>query len=236
MIRPYDSNGKNHLYKLSPSDFAYLWEECKFCYYQKIRNGVSYSGVFPAMFGRINNLLQNSIMGQNLRDIHPELPSGIISVQEGFMKSKVLPGTNCFLSGRFDILTVLDDGTHAIIDFKITTPDEEKIQKYKSQLHAYKYALENPDNGDEPRKISIMGVVSIKPDEMKLIDGKIVFTTIPTWHHVKYDKESFEKLITEISEVLNGDLPTSSKTCKLCIYRSRFESPLEKGEYTDIPF
>ncbi|MBI2621062.1 MAG: PD-(D/E)XK nuclease family protein [Candidatus Levybacteria bacterium] len=221
------------IYKISPSDFAYLWEECKFCYYQKVKFGNSHSGTFPSMFGRINKLLQNSIMGMNLKDILPDLPSGIISIQEGYMKSVVIPGTNVFLSGRFDILTRLDNGTYAIIDFKITGPDEEKIlKKYKSQLHAYKYSLENPAEG-EPIKITKMGAVSINPEEMKLVNGKIVFTTTPTFHPVEEDMESFHDLIKEISDFLNGDLPEATTTCELCIYRKSFE-PSEKAD--DIPF
>lgn len=209
------------LYKLSPSDFAYLWNDCKHCYYQKVKNGVSHSGIFPSMFGRINKLLQDSIMGMNLSDIHPDLPSGIIEIQEGYMKSVTITGTNCFLSGRFDILSKLDDGTYAIIDFKITTPDEEKISKYTSQLHAYKFALENPENGASI-KISKMGVVSINPEEMKLVNGKVIFTTTPKYHPIKEDMVTFNKLIREISTLLNGDLPAVSESCSLCIYRSKF--------------
>lgn len=222
------------IYKLSPSDFAYLWNECKHCYYQKVKLGIYHSGIFPSMFGRINSLLQTSIMGKNLRDVHPELPSGIIEIQEGYMKSQPIPGTkDCYISGRFDILSRLDDNTHAVIDFKITTPDEEKIQKYATQLHAYKYALENPNNGNKPLKISHMGVVSINPEDMKLMDGKIVFTTSPTWHPVKEDMDSFYNLVKEISIVLNGELPIPSETCNLCRYRKRFMVPSEKME--DLP-
>lgn len=224
-------------YRLSPSDFAYLWEECKHCYYQKVKYGISYSGIFPSMFGRINSLLQHSIMGSNLQSLHPDLPSGIIEVEEGFLRSKVVPGTNCFISGRFDILTKLDDGTYAIIDFKITTPEEDKIQKkYATQLHAYKYALENPDFQSTPLKISTLGVVSVNPEEMKIIDGKIVFTTQPTWHPINEDMDSFYKLISEISTVLNGELPAPSETCKLCIYRGRFSVPQITPAIEDIPF
>ncbi len=214
------------LYKLSPSDFAYLWNDCKHCYYQKVKFGISHSGVFPSMFTRINTLLQNSIMGMNLSDIHPDLPNGIIEIQEGYMKSKPVTDTNCFLSGRFDILTKLDDGTYAIIDFKITTPNEEKISKYVSQLHAYKFALENPSEG-EPIKISKMGVVSINPDEMKLVDGKVIFTTTPKWHPVKEDMNGFYELIKEISTVLNGNLPrnpsaiTDIEICKFLVALTR---------------
>jgi hypothetical protein len=222
------------MYKLSPSDFAYLWSECKHCYYQKVKNGITYSSPFPAMFGRINKLLQTSIMGMNLRDVHSDLPSGIITIQEGFMKSKQIPGTNTYLSGRFDILTKLNDETHAIIDFKITTPDEEKIlKKYTSQLHAYKFALENPMEG-EPIKISKMGAVSINPLEMKLVNGKVVFTTTPTWHPIKEDMDGFLSLISEISGVLDGPLPPETDTCSLCIYRKRYG--LKEKVVDDIPF
>lgn len=212
-----------NFYKLSPSDFSYLWEDCKHCYYQKVKNGVSHSGVFPSMFGRINGLLQNSIMQKNLRDIIPSLPSGIIEIQEGFIKSQPIPGVpDCFLQGRFDILTRLEDGTYCVIDFKITKPDDEKIQKYGTQLHAYKYALEYPANGKEPIKISQMGIVSVNPDAMELRNGKIVFTTTPTWHPVEENMEGFFAMIKDISNLLNGPLPTPSKECKLCKYRSYF--------------
>ena len=216
------------MYKLSPSDFAYLWNDCKHCYYQKVKFDIKYSSPFPAMFGRINGLLQNSIMGMNLQDVHPDLPNGTIEIQEGYMKSKPIPGTNVYLSGRFDILSKLTDGTYALIDFKITAPDEEKILKrYASQLHAYKFALENPEDGQRPIRISKMGAVSINPEKMKLVKGKIVFTATPTWHPIEEDMDSFYNLISEISEVLNGEEPLPSRTCSLCVYRGKFRNKTE---------
>lgn len=222
-------------YKLSPSDFAYLWEECKYCFYQKVKFGTYHSGVFPSMFGRINALLQNSIMGMNLQDIHPDLPKGIVEVQEGHLMSTPLPGAEeLFIKGRFDILSRLEDGSYALIDFKITTPDEEKIQKYSSQLHAYKFALENPANGNKPLKITKMGVVSVHPEEMKLVDGKIVFTNKPTWHPVVEKKDEFNALVKEISTVIGGELPEPGETCGLCSYRLKIQPKAESVD--DIPF
>lgn len=47
------------LYKLSPSDFKYLWVDCKHCYYRKIKLGSPPPyGVFPTIFSRMNSLLQ----------------------------------------------------------------------------------------------------------------------------------------------------------------------------------
>lgn len=70
------------LYKLSPSDFAYLWNDCKHCYYQKVKLGTSYFEAFPGMFTIINTLLQNSIMGMNLKDIHADLSKTIIKISD----------------------------------------------------------------------------------------------------------------------------------------------------------
>lgn len=212
------------MYKLSPSDFKYLWEDCKHCYYQKVKLGVlPHSGAFPAIFTYMNGLLQDSVMGKSLKDIHPNLPHGIIEIQEGYLKSKPIPGAlNCYISGRFDILTRLDDGTYSVIDFKITNPSEEQIQKFSSQLHAYKFALENPADGKASVKVSKMGLVSVSPESIKHVDGKLVFTATPKWHSIEENMNGFYKLIREISTVLNGDLPPVSETCSLCIYRSNF--------------
>ena len=207
------------MYKLSPSDFKYLWVDCKNCFYRKVKLEIPPpSGAFPAIFGRMNSLLQNSVMGLNLQDIHPELPSGIVTIQEGFLKSTPVPGSeDCFISGRFDILTRLDDDTYSVIDFKITDPSEEQISKFSSQLHAYKFALEHPTEGT-PIKVSKMGLISVTPDKIEHVNGNLVFTASPKWHPIEEDMDSFYKLIKEISTVLNGDLPDSSENCAYCKY------------------
>ena len=219
------------MYKLSPSDFKYLWVDCKHCYYQKVKLGIlPYSAPFPAIFTRMNSLLQSSIMGKSLKDIHPDLPGGIIEIKEGFLKSKPIPGAeDCYISGRFDILTRLPDGTSTVIDFKITNPDENQIRKFSSQLHAYKFALENPAIGN-PVKISKMGLVSISPDAIEYMNGKFIFTSSPKWHPIEEDMDSFYSLTKEISIVLNGDLPPESETCSLCLYRKSFAPRVKVAE------
>lgn len=223
------------MYRLSPSDFKYLWEDCKHCYYQKVKLGIAPpSTPFPAVFTRMNTLLQNSIMGMNLQTINSGLPSGLIEVKEGYLKSKPVPGAlDCFISGRFDVLTRLDDGTYTVIDFKITEPKEDQIRKFSSQLHAYKFALENPIIG-EPKKISKMGLIAVSPNEIAFNEGHVVFKTKPHWFPIEEDMKSFYELIANISSVLNGRLPMPSESCYLCTYRARFQVATAPTE--DIPF
>lgn len=223
----------SNLYKLSPSYFRYLWADCKHCYYLQVKMALPTPQTpFPAIFTRLNKLLQDSIIGKNLNDINPNLPSGIISSQEGFLKSQPIKGVeDCYISGRYDILIPLDDGTQAVVDFKITNPDEDQIKKYSSQLHAYKYALENPVHGKKSVKVSQMGLISVSPESIEHVNGKFVFTANPKWHPIEEDMDSFFKLIKEISEVLNGKIPPPSETCNFCKYRKQFDLEIEEESF-----
>lgn len=227
---------ENQKYKLSPSYFRYLWEDCKHCYYQQVKMGrPTPQTPFPAIFTRMNKLLQDSVIGKNLQSINQNLPSGIISTQEGWLKSKPVEGAeDCYISGRYDILIPTEDGSQVVVDFKIINPDEDQIKKYSSQLHAYKYALENPAEGKEPIKVSKLGLISISPESIKHTDGNFVFTAVPKWHPIEENMDGFLKLIKDISNVLNGQLPLPSDTCFYCKYRKQFES--ETKDLFDTPF
>lgn len=223
------------MFKLSPSDFKYLYEDCKHCYYQKIKHGITLPSIgMPGVFGKMNSLLQNAIIGMNLRDINSKLPSGKVEVKEGFLKSKPIPSAkDCYISGRFDIASHLDDGTYAIIDFKITDPTEDKIQKFFPQLHAYKFAMENPSYG-EPKKISKMGVIAINPEEIAFPGEQIIFKAKPQWFEIEEDMDRFYAFISEVSKLLNGQTPKPSENCNWCKYRICFNGKDNQTE--DIPF
>ncbi|KKQ97744.1 MAG: hypothetical protein UT24_C0012G0055 [Candidatus Woesebacteria bacterium GW2011_GWB1_39_12] len=225
------------MYKLSPSDFKYLYEDCKHCYYQKVRGVIKElpSIGMPGVFTKMNTLLQNTIIGMDLREINSKLPAGKIEVKEGFLKSKTIPPTNdCFIGGRFDIASRLDDGTYSVIDFKITDPTEDKIQKFFPQLHAYKFALENPAFG-EAKKVSKMGVIAINPEEISFPGEKVVFTAKPLLFEIEEDMDRFFAFISEVSKLVNGpEPPENSDNCKWCYYR--LCTTKVKDNQEDIPF
>ena len=225
------------MYKLSPSDFKYLYEDCKHCYYQKVRGVIKElpSIGMPGVFTKMNTLLQNTIIGMDLREINSKLPAGKIEVKEGFLKSKTIPPTNdCFIGGRFDIASRLDDGTYSVIDFKITDPTEDKIQKFFPQLHAYKFALENPAFG-EAKKVSKMGVIAINPEEISCPGEKVVFTAKPLLFEIEEDMDRFFAFISEVSKLVNGpEPPENSDNCKWCYYR--LCTTKVKDNQEDIPF
>lgn len=225
------------MYKLSPSDFKYLYEDCKHCYYQKAKGFIKElpSIGMPGVFTKMNSLLQNAVLGMDLQEINSRLPAGKVEVKEGYLKSKPIPPTNdCYISGRFDFTSHLDDGTYAVVDFKITDPTENKIQKFFPQLHAYKFALENPEIG-EPKKVSKMGVITINPEEISFPKEDVIFRAKPRWFEIEEDMDRFYAFIAEVSKLLNGPPPPENPdNCKWCYYRICTQKP-PKGQ-DEIPF
>jgi len=207
------------MHKLSPSDFAYLYEECKCCYYLKVKHGIYRpSSPFPGVFTALNTRLQSALIGQDLRLLSKYLPEGIVESQEGFVESKIIPGTNIFIKGKYDLLVKQKDNTYLIIDFKISQPTEEKIAKYQTQLQAYHYAFENPARGI-PKEITKLGLVIMYPDKTKFENGKAVIDFPPQWLEVDIKKDSFLEFIGEINDLLEGEVPAENPNCSWCKYR-----------------
>ena len=222
------------IYKLSPSDFAYLYEECKFCYVQKIKNGIYQPSMpMPGIFSAINSRVQGSMVGKNLNDIFPDLPKGEIVSQEGFVESKVVPETSVFIKGKYDLLMKNPDESYSVIDLKLSQPGSDKVDKYMTQLASYKFAFENPKFG-EAKKIKGIFLLIFYPDSVTYKEGITNLAFPHTWLEVPIDNKKFMDFIQEVDKLLKGPEPKSSETCKWCIYRERFSQP--KIIQDDLPF
>ena len=221
------------MYKLSPSDFAYLWEDCKHCYYQKVKFGIALPSMpMPGVFSAINTRIQGNLLWKNLKSLSSDLPDGEVIRQEGFVESVVIPGTNAFIKGKYDLLVKNKDGSHTLVDLKISQPGEDKIEKYKTQLAAYKFALENPKEGPS-LKTTKLGLLIFYPDTISLVNEIISLSFPHTWLEVPTNDEDFLKFIKSVEELLAGPLPPVSTTCKWCLYRKYF---LPKETPANDPF
>lgn len=207
------------MYKLSPSDFAYLFEECKLCYVLKVKDRIFQPSMpMPGVFSSINSALQGLMVGKNLQELSEDLPEGIVENQEGFVRSTQIHGTDLYISGRYDLLVRQNDGSYMLIDLKITPALEEKITKYSTQLHAYKYAFEHPQSGD-PIEVSRMGLLTLYPEDASFVDGHAIVHFPPKWLEVPIDNEAFFTFIGEVNALLTGPIPEENHNCKWCQYR-----------------
>ena len=210
-------------YKLSPPDFAYLYEECKCCYYLKIKHGIQRPSLpFPAVFGAINTRVQGTLIGKNLQELSPGLPEGIVESQEKFVESKIIPNTNLFIKGKYDLIVKQKDGTYIIVDFKITSPDDDKVTKYQTQLQAYHYAFEFPEKG-EPKVITKLGLIVVYPDKVFLKKGQAILCFPPKWLEIEIKKENFLKFMKEVNDLLEEPTPPENPDCKWCEFRHHGE-------------
>jgi len=211
------------MYRLSPSDFAYLYEDCKLCYWLKVKHGIMPPpSIFPGVFSSMNSLVQGSMVGHSLKEFGKDLPDIKVVKQEGYSKSQAVEGTGVFVQGKYDLLCDNGDGTHTIVDLKISKPEVGKIDKYKTQLGSYKYALEHPAD-DEPLKISKLALLIFYPEKANFDERGAVMDFPAKWLEIPIDDEGFTSFIKEIDRLLAGPAPAESDTCKLCHYRHQGE-------------
>ena len=227
------------MYKLSPSDFAYLYEECKLCYYLKIKHGIYQPSMpMPGVFSAINTRLQSTLIGKDLSILAKDLPEGKVIFQEGWVDSKPISETEAYIKGKYDLLLEIPNNTYLLVDLKISQPHDDKIEKYKTQLNAYKFALENPKFG-KAYKITKIGLLIFYPESVSFKDGEALLHFPPKWLEVPLDEKGFIAFIKEINKLLGGETPSESKTCKWCQYRHVGEtlSHLKEEPVQDeIPF
>ena len=144
-------------WKLSPSDFAFLWEECRRCFYLKVaRNFNRPRAPFPRVFGVIDRLINNHFNGAPSKQISELLPEGFVKYGESWVQSKPLHVTGrsstCYIRGRFDSVLEFTDGGYGIIDFKTTIISLDKAENYRYQLEAYAQIFSNPGATKIPSK------------------------------------------------------------------------------------
>jgi len=205
-------------YKLSPSDFAYIWEECKHCFYLKIKEGIPRPSMpFPGVFSALNTRIQGSLLGKNLKTLSSDLPDCEVEKQEGYVESILIPGTSCYIKGKYDLLCKNSDDTYTLIDLKISIPDEEKIEKYKTQLTAYKFSMEHPKY-EKPIKITRMGLLIFYPDTLSFENNTVDINFPPKWMEIPADDNQFLTFIKEVDDLLNGPILEENPDCGFCKY------------------
>jgi len=223
------------MYKLSPSDFAYLYEECKLCYCLKVKYGIYQPSMpMPGVFSAINTRLQGNLIGKNLKNLSKDLPDGQIVIQEGWVESEIVPETSIYIKGKYDLLVKNPNGTYTLVDLKISQPQDDKIEKYKTQLAAYKFALEKPKFGS-PVKITKLGLLIFYPDTVSFENGTARLDFPPKWLEVPVDEEGFFMFMKAIDQLLSGPLPKESENCKWCQYRHVGENLSHKEKQQTLP-
>ena len=214
-------------WKLSPSDLTFLWDECKRCFYLKIRRDFKRPGLpFPKIFGTIDLLMKDIYLTQSTKKISPDLPEGKSIMAGRWVRSEPIkvsghPDT-CYIQGIFDTVVRFDDGTYGIVDFKTTKPRSSHVDFYGRQLNAYAYALQHPAPGKPNLSpVTRLGLLCFDPEDMDEFPPRSLALKGPAeWVEVPLDEEKFLSFIGDVMDVLElPEPPEADSNCKFCAYR-----------------
>ncbi len=221
----------SRVFTLRPSDFNFLWEECRRCYWLQVaRDWRRPRTPFPRVFSVLADLEAASFDGQRTEDMLPGvLPPGTFRHGEQDVLSApiAIDGTDSavVLKGRLDMMVAFDDGAWGVIDFKTSLPHEVSPLRYGRQLHAYAWCLERPAEGAFTRApIGTLGLLCLEPREMKRgrQTPEIYGRFHPEWVPVERDDAAFAAFLAEGVGVLAGpEPPPAGPRCGHCDYRAR---------------
>lgn len=215
------------VWKLSPSELTFLWDECPRCFYLKVVHNFNRPwGPFPGIFSRIDKLMKDYYEGQPADEISPELPKGVVRFGERWVTSQEISfphlSAECFVRGKFDTVVEFEDGSYGVVDFKTTQPKAEHVPFYSRQLHAYAYALEHPAPGKFALgPISKLGLLCVEPVDMGVNEqGQIAYLGDVTWLDCPKDEDQFLAFIESVLSILaEPKPPESGVNCGYCRYR-----------------
>ncbi len=214
-------------WKLSPSDFAFLWEECKRCFYLKVASGIDRPRPpMPKIFTLIDARMKDCYVGKATAEFLPSLPPGLLKHTDALVESRPISFTGhsaqCYLRGKLDTVIEFERGGFAVVDLKTSETRDNYIPLYTRQLHAYAYALEHPAPGRLAlQPVERLGLLVFEPrafshasrEQASLVGGL-------SWIELPRDDHGFLDFLGQVVEVLEQDQPPpASPECKWCSYR-----------------
>jgi hypothetical protein len=199
---------------ISPSDFAFLYTESKWGFYQKYRQGVKRPPFsMPKIFTVIDNLIKKNYENVDISTIDKNLPSGVISHSDSWIKCKPIrnpdfPDIEVSTIGKIDSILKTDIG-------------EYLIKKYELQLNAYAYSILNAkSDGLSLSEINRTGLIVFEPNEFLVNQGSTAsLNGVFKWVEINFDPIQFENFIKyEVIPLLAGPEPIPEETDPCWVY------------------
>jgi hypothetical protein len=236
----------SRVWTLFPSDFAFLWEECRRCFYLKAAYGIRQpSRPMAAIFKRIEALQMRFYDGRPTSELSAALPPGRIRCGEKWVESEpiAVPGraSSCVVAGKLDSLIEFEGGGWGVLDFKTTEARGEKAALYARQLHAYAWALEHAARAPQVAKaapaalspVTRLGLLCFEPTELRPPGpGRHAYEGEVRWIEIPRDDGRFLEFLAQVVEVLEGSVPAPAESCDWCRYArtmAEFRSPASEA-------
>jgi hypothetical protein len=216
-------------WKLSPSDFAFLWDECPRCFYLKVVLGFPRPRApMPEVLTRIDEQMKAGCEGRRTETLAAGMPAGVFELGERCVESQPLdvhlPDTvlRCLIRGKLDTVVRLDDGSYAVVDLQTGGRRAEHAPLYARQLQAFAYALEHPAPGAFALgPVTRLGLLVFEPEKFEREQAGLgALTGGLSWIEVPRDDGLLFGFLAELLAVLERpEPPGGAPLCDWCVYR-----------------
>ena len=219
------ATGASETIRLSPSDLTFLWEECRRCFWLKVRGVLKRpSAPFPKIFTRLDQQTKDHFARKRSEEISPELRPGRVTLGDRSVRSAPIRvsdlETQVVVAGRIDTAIAFDDGTFGIIDFKTSEPKPEYVPFYGRQLEAYALAAERPALGAlKLSPVTQLGLLCIEPVAMIGTRNRVAYAAKPHFLEIERDEGAFDAFLMQVLFVLTAPQPPQpGASCAYCRY------------------
>jgi hypothetical protein len=179
----------------------------------------------PKIFTVIDNLIKKNYENVDISTIDKNLPSGVISHSDSWIKCKPIrnpdfPDIEVSTIGKIDSILKTETG-YAVIDFKTCDVGEYLIKKYELQLNAYAYSILNAkSDGLSLSEINRTGLIVFEPNEFVVNqNSNASLNGAFKWVEINFDPVQFENFIKyEVIPLLAGPEPAPEETDPCWIY------------------
>jgi hypothetical protein len=221
-----------HTIFLSPSDFAFLYLESKWGFYQKYKQGIKRPPIIiPKIFTKIDHLIKSKYLNQSFNTICKTLPTGVLTEADQWVKSKAItnpdfPDVEILFRGKIDGVLKNEDGTYTVIDFKTSEISENYLTNYINQLSCYAYCLRHP-NSQRDFSLNVndkLGLFVFEPKEF-MVDYNSKAGIKGDLQYIEYDfnEVEFENFVkNEVIPFLMGPEPKPEDSDPCWYYLKQF--------------
>jgi hypothetical protein len=213
-------------YRIAPTDLVYLWDDCRRCFYDKIKHGFARPVTFSPDFSYADRAMKRAFESDEIVDLGVG-PRFRVHSQGVHVESVAIPFANSGLTlsfaGAYDALVVTENEERFIVDFKTTTQEDGRLLKFRRQMACYVLAVERPKHRvlREPMAIDGMALLIFEPAEFafRRISKRGGLYGPIRWLELPRRDDLFDVFLQSVARVLGGDAPEPEVNCSYCRLR-----------------
>jgi hypothetical protein len=211
------------------ASLAHMWEDCPRCFWRRYVLGEKRPSDFSNFYDVADGAMKAWFDAQPTSYVDVGVgPRVRLLSHSGWLRSRPIAFAHLNLTirlcGRYDTLNEDEDLRTHLIDFKTSSKPDEELYRYRRQLEAYRYCLENPDPADTtlapPLHVDEVGLLVYTPQKFAVKSTQSGLYGPTRWIGFKRDDSAFMKLLGDVAILLSHDEPPSPSSCTWCKYRS----------------